>query len=522
MRKIKVLNIGAIDLFDKQINRHDVAFRFISVNDTELIKDKDTQEIYFDKPVGKKVILPDYILLSHLDFQLDKSFEILDTILNQTVKNYIILYDSLTVTNSIIVERLKQYEVIGIAVKDSASFIEYLLKFFFTGQEGSKLSVDNTVSHSENSESVLVNGHVSVDFQLTDTQNFRQLHSWRYNYVFQKNKIIEIWLEYESDDFIEVMLYLSRISQDGQNIKQVIEIKGKELQNPYVLSDFDAGDFLFCSVCAKGVGKLKIGQLHIRRSRGEFGTFFVKGKRIVDHKKQEIMTYFNPGDRKPPLNVYFSGYRSAEGFEGNFMMQDLGAPYLLITDPRIEGGGFYLGNEQLENGIIQSIKDTLSSLNFAENELILSGLSMGTFGALYYAADLKPHAVVVGKPLVNIGNVALNEHTIRPGGFPTSLDVLYNTEGGNDKDAAEKLNERFWTKFKNTDFRNTKFSVAYMKNDDYDLTALNDIRNLFKNDETMVLSKGFVGRHNDNSYAINMWFIKQYKNILKNDFRRKD
>ena len=32
---------------------------------------------------------------------------------------------------------------------------------------------------------------------------------------------------------------------------------------------------------------------------------------------------------KPPLNVYFSGYRTAEGFEGYYMMKRMNAPFYL-------------------------------------------------------------------------------------------------------------------------------------------------------------------------------------------------
>ena len=42
------------------------------------------------------------------------------------------------------------------------------------------------------------------------------------------------------------------------------------------------------------------------------------GQRFTDEKRDEFIHYFNPGDMKPPLNVYFSGYRPAEGFEGYF------------------------------------------------------------------------------------------------------------------------------------------------------------------------------------------------------------
>ena len=34
---------------------------------------------------------------------------------------------------------------------------------------------------------------------------------------------------------------------------------------------------------------------------------------------------------------------------------------------------------------------------------------MGSFGALYYATRLQPAAVIVGKPLINVGTIAMYE-----------------------------------------------------------------------------------------------------------------
>ena len=110
------------------------------------------------------------------------------------------------------------------------------------------------------------------------------------------------------------------------------------------------------------------------------------GQRFTDEKRDEFIHYFNPGDMKPPLNVYFSGYRP-EGFEGYFMMNKMNAPFILIGDPRLEGGSFYLGSETFEQGIINVIQNALDFLGFKHDELILSGLSMGSFGALYYALN---------------------------------------------------------------------------------------------------------------------------------------
>ena len=38
---------------------------------------------------------------------------------------------------------------------------------------------------------------------------------------------------------------------------------------------------------------------------------------------------------------------------------------------------------------------------------------MGSFGALYYSGKLKPKAIIVGKPLVNMGTIAANMRLVR-------------------------------------------------------------------------------------------------------------
>lgn len=54
---------------------------------------------------------------------------------------------------------------------------------------------------------------------------------------------------------------------------------------------------------------------------------------------------------------------------------------------------------------------------------------MGTFGSLYFGSKLSPHALILAKPLTELGVVAENERLLRPGGFPTSLDLLLKNYG---------------------------------------------------------------------------------------------
>ena len=279
---------------------------------------------------------------------------------------------------------------------------------------------------------------------------------------------------------------------------------------------------VFVSLLAKGKGKLKIVGLHDRHSRKSYGEFLPGGVRKVSSKREEVFLYFDPGDMKPPLNVYFSGYKTQEGFEGFNMMRKMGAPFLLVAESRLEGGAFYLGDDEYEKFITTGIQDCLNQLGFDRSQLILSGLSMGTFGALYNGCKLQPHAIIIGKPLASLGDIAVNERISRPGGFPTSLDVLVKNCGDMSQKSIDSLNHHFWDLFDQTDWSQTKFIVSYMLEDDYDMTAYNRLISHIDDVGVEIIGKGIHGRHNDDTYGIVAWFKNQYDGILKSDFKRGD
>ena len=98
--------------------------------------------------------------------------------------------------------------------------------------------------------------------------------------------------------------------------------------------------------------------------------------------REEAFCYFEPGDLKPPLCVYFSGSKTLEGFEGYYMMKGMGCPFLLVAEPRLEGGAFYMGFQEYEDLIPRLITKYRDELGFSSDQVILSGMSMGSFGAL--------------------------------------------------------------------------------------------------------------------------------------------
>ena len=278
--------------------------------------------------------------------------------------------------------------------------------------------------------------------------------------------------------------------------------------------------YLALSIEARGQGKLKIGNLHQRWSRKQFGKFVLGGNTLHDNKRDEINYFFHPGDFKPPLAIYFSGYRPAEGFEGYWMMKNLGCPFLLFSDPRIEGGAFYIGSEELESKVRKTIQYYLDYLGLTSSDLILSGLSMGTFPSLYYGSFFEPYAVIVGKPLTNIGTIARRGRLDAPGVFNTGFDILRHQTGGVDSIHMIELDQYFWKSFKKADFSNTTFGLSYMKDEDMDPQAYEELVEYLCRTGAKILSRGTAGRHNDDTGENVAWFLHFYHMVLKTGFGR--
>lgn len=331
----------------------------------------------------------------------------------------------------------------------------------------------------------------------------------------------DIYLEYEKTGDVEIKLRLFQFYYGSiGDIKQVWEFDEEQLQDVFRIDNESDQGPVFVSILARGTGSLNIISLHDRHSRRGHGFFLPGGERLVSSKGEEVFVYFEKGDMKPPLAVYFSGYRTQEGFEGYYMMRGFGCPFILVTDPRSEGGAFYLGDSEFEQMITDYVTDKLDELGLTKDELVLSGASMGTFGSLYYGSKLSPHALLLAKPLANMGNVARNERILRAGGFATSLDILMKNYDNLSDEAIEQLNNRMWDRFDSADWSQTKFIISYLYEDDYDPDGYPSILSHLKSSGVEVYGKGSHGRHTDNSANVMAWFKSQYNNLLHDDFSR--
>lgn len=400
-------------------------------------------------------------------------------------------------------------------------FINNEAKKYFSKPYGEKFNPGTVGIANGFKGQVKWNGQYSVSLDGDYGYEMKQIAFWRGNIPLEEGQAIDFWLEYKKDPGIEISLSIKQfVSGSLSEVLDSWEFSEEDLKNEVRIEGRNGAGSIFCSLRAVGSGHLEIIGLHDRISRWDIGEFMVGGERYVTSEREEIFAYFDPGDLKPPLAVYFSGYKTMEGFEGYYMMRKMGCPFLLLAEQRFEGGGFYMGSPEFERTMVRIIDKYLSKLGFYPGDLILSGISMGTIGSMYYGCDLKPHALILGKPLASLGNIAQNERLKRPGGFPTSLDLLQKFSGDMTMAGVESLNERVWSKIRNTDFSHTKFIVSYMFEDDYDDTAYETLLSELNSAGVQVYGKGLHGRHNDNTAGIGAWFKGQYERVLKEDFYR--
>lgn len=408
--------------------------------------------------------------------------------------------------------------------------VEWLQTRLFEHQGGGKVNPSAFEAAPGYHGSLEFNGFVAVELEADFGADFQPVGTYRWGGYIDPDKLLKVWPEYSHSAGVALrMVVYEAPPGEPYRFKKRWVFDEAQMVDQVPVPGAPAKGTLCVTFEAKGQGWLSLGNVHFRWSRHEMGEFLPGGGRIVDHDRREVDYYFNPGDLKPPLNVYFSGYRTAEGFEGFYMMRSFGAPFLLFADPRLEGTGFYLGSPEFEAQIKDRIKQTLDWLGFDQHQLNTSGLSAGTFGALYYGSQLGAHSIIIGKPLANLGNVAQKEQSVRYGGFPTSLDIVnlhtsHAVQQAGRKAIVKKMNQRFWQVFDQANLDDTQLMLTYMHQDDYDDKSYHDMlaHLAATGKHPYLISRGLNGHHNDGSDETVIWFKKQYLTMLERDFNRRE
>jgi accessory secretory protein Asp2 len=406
-------------------------------------------------------------------------------------------------------------------VKYEMSFIKLLASRYFVEQKAKKISIRQIGVNRSFRGTISYEGRQYMTLQGDYDTEWTQTCYWKKGVKINRKYPVSLWLEYQKDENVHLQIFVEEIKQNTMDhICFEKQYNESMLDKPLIIDEVPYDGTLHISLYVKGTGKLKIGPLHVRQSRYEEGELLPGGERYNDDLRQECLFYYEPGNMKPPLQIHFSDYHQDESFEDIEMMRNMKTPFIIISDPRLDGGSFYIGSSQYEKRIKMYIQEKMEELHFTNKDLLFSGISMGSYGALYYGCDFSPNAIVVGQPLTNLGTLASNETIFRPEVFPTSLDVLkQNGDGQLDKTSVKLLDDRFWNKFDKATFSNTKIAVAYMKDDDYDKDAFSSLTTHAIGKDIMIYGKGVEGRHNDDRKAIFNWFLMQYKRIMEEDFK---
>lgn len=435
-----------------------------------------------------------------------------------------IMYDKQLILSPEVEHVLSLKQAHAVSFTDLASLGEDIVYYFYPAQWGIRVPFGRMEIAHRFTGQVIQQGSVGVTLQGQFGTALAPVIYWRGSLGIGKTQAISVSIECETEGNVEVWAKLEMVDPSNHEPAQIKLIPLSAFRDDTILDTKGGFRFVNIMVMAKGEGTVKVRQVHLRRSRGLYGTMFIGGQRLkaVKPLDGELLSYFDAGDLKPPLSVYFAGYRSAEGFEGNFMMKAMKGPFLLFSDARLEGGAFYIGDDQLESQVVTTIQTTLKRLGFRPDELMLSGLSMGTLGALYYGAKLDPRAVIVGKPLINIGTIAENGRVRRSADFATAFDMLMMYNGSATHTSAERLNQRIWNTISHGPFSRTIFAIAHMLDDDYEHHAFDEVVKWLnkRQKHNRILHVGLHGRHNDNSAEVNAWFIRQYRMILAQEFGR--
>lgn len=362
------------------------------------------------------------------------------------------------------------------------------------------------------------NLHISGDYGM----DFSQIAYWKENFVIRRGQKMDLFFEYSKSEKVELMLRIILLEDSEKgNIHKIWEFSGVELSDSFQISNIYQSGIMFVSIHAKGSGDINIKSFHIRPSKGKIGFFVPGGSRMKTSSGEELFYYYDPGDMNPPLNVFFADFKKREAFTEYQKLKKLGTPTLLIMDTRMECGAFYIGDNEYEKMISSIIQDCLKKLDFDRNAVIMGGTGMGAYGAVYYACEFKPTALVIGKPIVNLGDMALYEKSFRPGIFPESLDILMKNCGELTPENVENFNSRLWEKFDKAIWSDVIFAIAYMQEDEYDPNAYEDFLLHLARSNAQIFGKSIYGRHDDESVKLDTWLYSQYMQIL-HKFGRKN
>lgn len=390
-------------------------------------------------------------------------------------------------------------------------------------KEFSKISVHNIqLIRSWNGEiSYVGNAWMVLSGEFGPDGAMSPLLAWDLNPAKYAGRNIHLWPEIstEGDIRLELSVKLGQWNHGGSFVKEE-RYPITEDRTPFVFAEESTDGYLSMALYASGRGTLRLGTMHCRQEMTPTGTILTGDDRFADRFGGEVLSYYHPGDGKPPLVVHFCDFSKTESYRDAALFELFGVPYVIFADPRLFDGCFYIGSPEYEGYIQGKIQEAKDALEMRSDRMLFSGYGMGGYAAVHYGIPFRPNTIMMAQPIMNITRCAEDERTIRPGRFPGAMDILKYLEMVPVPTTAEEINGRIWKEIDAANLKRTDFAIAYMKEDDYDPTAYSDLIDHLAMKNTLIYGKGITGRHGDDPKAVRNWYYNQFRQILRDEFYR--
>ncbi|WP_259711960.1 accessory Sec system protein Asp2 [Weissella cibaria] len=289
----------------------------------------------------------------------------------------------------------------------------------------------------------------------------------------------KVYLEGDQRGDVYWEWHVEFIQPDGKLVQFVIPMT--ESLQEHVFPDVHPFYSFQMSLWISGQGEVDFNRVIVRRSRSTYGTLLPGDEKQMTSTGDEVLSYFNPGDLKPPLLVSFTGSRLyGDGFE---MMSVYGRhklPYLLFTDSRTQGGAFMVGTPEYEQLVIDKIREKLQWLGFDEHDVVFQGYSMGSFPALYYARHFKPQGIIVSKAIVNLGTFSGQDGFAHGGTKDWPLDMRRHLFGRVLRADTPVIDQKLWQSMDQVDWTQVATYVFSLAQDEYDGQSLPQLLRFIK------------------------------------------
>lgn len=247
-----------------------------------------------------------------------------------------------------------------IEVGDIKALAKDLNQTFYSGQWGFKFTFDNIQFEPYFKGRIEQLGHNYIRFIDQNIQAYQKVANWGGPLGVAGNTLWEIRTEFKRQNpTTDVRLDVSMINPYTNEIYYSQSFENDQLNEVLPLKVSEQGAYILVELFIKGNKvELDVGQISLRKARDGRGTLLVGEKEMVDDQSmnEQLYYYFDPGDFKPPLVVYFSGFRLALGVEGANMMRALEAPALIFGEQRILGDLFTLAVKSLNRKLYELFK----------------------------------------------------------------------------------------------------------------------------------------------------------------------